>query len=70
MFEQGDTPRAVDLLRHAYQVFRSQLGPEHPHTQSLARFFAASTTAIPDQFMKLLRRHRDAAQSRRPLYCH
>ena len=37
MLEQGDTSQAVELLSHAYQVFHSQLGPEHPHTQSLAR---------------------------------
>jgi hypothetical protein len=43
IFEQGNTARAIELLVHAYQVFRSQLGPEHPHTQSLARLFAGGT---------------------------
>jgi Tetratricopeptide repeat len=43
ILEQGDTSRAIELLGHAYEVFRRQLGPEHPHTQSLARLFAGGT---------------------------
>jgi tetratricopeptide (TPR) repeat protein len=62
MLEQGDTSRAVALLSHAYQVFRSQLGPEHPHTQSLARLFANSASASPDPVREATDQARAAAQ--------
>jgi tetratricopeptide (TPR) repeat protein len=62
LLEQGDTTRAVELLSHAYQVFRSQLGPEHPHTQSLAHLFADSASATPDPVRMAITQARAAAQ--------
>src|SRR4029450_12549256 len=53
---------AVELLSHAYQVFHSQLGPEHPHTQSLARLFADNTSAGPDPVREATAQARAAAQ--------
>jgi hypothetical protein len=62
LLEQDDTARAVALLRHAYQVFHSQLGPEHPHTQLLARLFADSASATPDPVREATSQARAAAQ--------
>jgi tetratricopeptide (TPR) repeat protein len=61
LLEQGDNSQAVELLRHAYEVFRSQLGPEHPYTQSLARHFAGSTNAATDPVREATEQARAAA---------
>ena len=36
---EEEPDKAKVLLTHAYATFLQQLGPQHPHTQQLARFF-------------------------------
>jgi tetratricopeptide (TPR) repeat protein len=42
LLEQGETEAGAKLLAHAYSVFLSKLGPDHPHTRRLAPLFEKS----------------------------
>ena len=53
--------RQLSLLSHAYQVFHRQLGPEHPHTQSLARLLCRQYYRTPDPVHEATAQARDAA---------
>jgi hypothetical protein len=37
--DENDRPRVAELLVHAYRIYKSQLGDDHPRTRALAQLF-------------------------------